>query len=317
MTASVILLALGPVFFVLGLGYAAGRCGIVENHHVDGFNKLVMSFALPASLFVAVASAPREEMLDQIPLVAVFGMAMLLLFAAWIAIARTVLKASLPDASLQALTLAFPNLAGVGLPIAASVLGAGGTVPVAVALATGSIVVTPLALVIVELGGGAPPGRHEPAATRIALSVGRAVTKPVVLAPVLGVIVSALQLPLNRVVEACLSLIGQSAAGVALFLTGLVLSAQPFQLNWRILGATAMADLVRPLLALGLTLAIPIPPVAAATAILLATAPSGFFGILFGITYRLDSAAMGSMVTASTIVSMITLAVAIAILFPH
>ena len=50
MMASVILLALAPVFFVLALGYAAGRFGIVENHHVDGFNKLVMSFALPASL---------------------------------------------------------------------------------------------------------------------------------------------------------------------------------------------------------------------------------------------------------------------------
>lgn len=317
MMTPVILLALGPVFFVLGLGYAAGRLGIVENHHVDGFNKLVMSFALPASLFVAVASAPRAEMLDQVPLAAVFAIAMLLVFAAWFAIARVVLNVSAPDASLQALTLAFPNLAGVGLPIAGSVLGSGGTVPVAVALATGSIIITPLALVIVEMSSRDPADMRKAPAARIARSIRRAISKPVVVAPILGVAVSASQLPLYPVVDASLSLIGQSAAGVALFLTGLVLSAQPFQLNWRVLGATAMADLVRPLVTLALTLALPISPVAAATVILLATAPSGFFGILFGVTYRLDSATMGSMVTASTVVSMITLAVAIAVLFPH
>ena len=36
--ANTILLALAPVFFVMALGYGAGRFGIVENHHVDGFN---------------------------------------------------------------------------------------------------------------------------------------------------------------------------------------------------------------------------------------------------------------------------------------
>jgi malonate transporter and related proteins len=50
-----ILLALAPIFFVLALGYCAGRLRLVENHNVDDFNTLVMTFALPASLFVATA----------------------------------------------------------------------------------------------------------------------------------------------------------------------------------------------------------------------------------------------------------------------
>lgn len=315
--ASVILLALAPVFFVLALGYAAGRFGIVENHHVDGFNKLVMSFALPASLFVAMASAPRGEMVAQAPLAFLLGLAMLVLFAAWYAIARFVLKLGRPDASLQALTIAFPNLAGVGLPIAGSVLGPTGAVPVAVALATGSILITPIALLIVEMSIPDPDGAPISPAARVLRSVRRAITKPVVLAPLLGVLVSLVELPLDPVIEACLTLVGQSAAGVALFLTGLVLSAQPLRLNWRILAATGMADILRPLLAVALTLVIPMPPTAAATAILLAAVPSGFFGILFGVTYRLDSATMGSMVTASTIVSIVPMAIAIAMLFPQ
>ena len=56
-----IVMALAPVFFVLLLGFAAGRFRIVDGHHVDGLNALVMDFALPASLFAATASASRRR----------------------------------------------------------------------------------------------------------------------------------------------------------------------------------------------------------------------------------------------------------------
>ena len=74
----VILLALAPIFFVMLVGYGAGRYGLVENHHVDGLNALVMNFSLPASLFVATATAPRAEMVQQVPLFVVLGAVMLL-----------------------------------------------------------------------------------------------------------------------------------------------------------------------------------------------------------------------------------------------
>jgi malonate transporter and related proteins len=60
--AHVILMALAPIFFVMALGFFAGRMRAINNHHVDELNALVMNFALPASLFVATASAPRSEM---------------------------------------------------------------------------------------------------------------------------------------------------------------------------------------------------------------------------------------------------------------
>ena len=81
--SNAIVMALAPVFFVLLLGYAAGKFHIVDNHHVDGFNALVMNFALPASLFAATASASRSQMIEQAPLFLVFGLTMLMLYAAW------------------------------------------------------------------------------------------------------------------------------------------------------------------------------------------------------------------------------------------
>jgi malonate transporter len=316
MTSNAILMALVPVFFVLLLGYAAGKFHVVDNLHVDALNALVMDFALPASLFAATASASRREMIEQVPLFLVLGVTMLLLYLAWYLAARRFSKVSRSEASLQALTIGFPNLAGVGLPIMTSVVGPAGTVPVAVALAAGSILISPLTLIIAEMGAAKARG-EQMAARQVLTAVRRAITKPVVLAPALGILFSLSDVSLDALAHASLALIGKSAAGVALFLTGAILSAQSFRLDWKITAATLASDVVRPLLAVVVIRVIPVAPDAAKTAILLAAIPSGFFGILFAVNYRLDSARAGSMVIASTAFSVVTLAIAIAMLFPQ
>ena len=315
--AHTILLALAPVFFVMALGYGGGRLRIVENHHVDGLNALVMSYALPASLFAATASAPRSQILAQAPLFAISSVVMLAIFLAWYFIQTRSPKASKPDVALQALTIAFPNLAGVGLPILTDVIGPAGTIPVATVLAAGSIIINPLSLILVEFNDPKKAVSSERTQSRILKALRHALTKPVVLAPAFGILFALCGLKMNSIVEACLLLIGQTAPGVALFLTGLVLSAQPFRLNGAIAAATIAGNIVRPLLTLLIVSIMPISPENAKVAVLLAALPSGFFGILFAVNYRVDPNATGSIVIASTLSSIVTLAVAIAVLFPR
>jgi malonate transporter len=315
--ANTLLLALTPIFFVMVLGYAAGLLKIVDNHHVEGLNTLVMTFALPASLFAATASAPRSEMLAQAPLFVISGAVMLVVFFAWYLLQLLSPKVSKADASLQALTIAFPNLAGVGLPILADVLGPSGTVPLAVAIASGSILISPLSLILVELSLRKEGVAPEAPIVEIRRALWHALTKPIVLAPAFGIIFSLCGLATGRVIGACLHLIGQAAPGVALFLTGVVLSSQAFQMNWKVANATLLANIARPLLTAAVVFLLPLSTETAKVAILLAAVPSGFFGILFAVNYRLDSAAAGSMVIASTVSSIITMAIAIAVLFPH
>lgn len=311
-----ILLALAPIFFVMILGYGAGKFQIVDNRHVDSFNALVMDFALPASLFVATASAPRSEMLSQASLFFVLGAVMLIVYLAWYYLVVRFTNLSKADASLEALTIAFPNMAGVALPIATGLLGPTGTVQVAIGIAAGSIIVSPLTLMLVELGVSKDTGAAQLSSARILKAMRHSLTKPIVLAPALGILYSLSGLPHNDVLDACLTLIGHAAAGVALFLTGLILSAQSFQLNGKILSATVVSNVVRPLLTAAVVFILPVAQETAKVAILLAAVPSGFFGILFAVNYRLDSATMGSMLIASTILSIVTMAVAIAVLFP-
>jgi malonate transporter len=308
----VILMALAPVFFVLGLGFVAGRTGVIENKNVSALNALVMNFAVPASAFVAIASAPRGEMLQQGWLFSIEAAVMLVVYALWYFWQRRVVGTSTGESATQALTIAFPNIAGVALPLAAAILGPTGAVPVAIALAAGSILVTPLTLVVLAMAD-APAG----AGGSVIHSLRQALLKPLVIAPLLGIALSLSGWSLDPVVHASFALIGQGAAGVALFLTGLVLSAQAIRMDWTIAGATVAGDIVRPLLAVALVYILPVPPATAKVAILLAAVPSGFFGILLGLNHRLGATETGPMVILSTVFSIATLATAIAVLYPQ
>ena len=312
-----ILLALGPIFFVMLLGYFAGKVRTIDNHHVGEINALVMDFALPASLFVATASTPRNVMIGEAPLFAIQGAAMLIPFAAWYFYERIARRTSPGEAAVQALTVAQPNYAAAGLPIVAALIGPAGAVQVAIAIAAATILPSPITLLLLELLGGGVRPEGETRARRVFRAVRRSLTKPIVLAPLVGAALSFGGLELGPALKASLQLIGAAAGGVALFLTGLVLSAQRFRLNANVTIGTIVSNVLRPLLVVAMVRLFPVPPDIAKISILLAALPSGFFGILFGVNYKLDSDDSGSMVIASTVFSLATLAIAITWLYPQ
>ena len=105
----ILLNALVPIFGVMGLGYFAGWIRDVDNRHVSELNALVMDFALPASLFVAMATTPSAVLLSQWPLFVTFLVSYLLLYAVSYAMQRRLFRLPPGDAAIQALTIAFPN----------------------------------------------------------------------------------------------------------------------------------------------------------------------------------------------------------------
>jgi len=57
--------ALVPVFFVLALGYFAGKRNDFDLDQSAGLSKLALDYALPASLFVSMTAIPRGLLLEQ------------------------------------------------------------------------------------------------------------------------------------------------------------------------------------------------------------------------------------------------------------
>jgi len=313
---AIIALALVPIYFVLLLGYRAGKRGIVNNAHVGELNTVVMTYALPASLFAATAATPRTTLIAQWPLLVILGGAMMLVFPAWYLLQRRVFGRSASEATLQSLSASLPNYAAAGLPIITALLGPDHTVPVAVAIASGSLLPSPIALAMLELDaakkGTANAGHH---LAGFARAIGHAMLKPIVFAPIAGTVVSMLGWTLPSIVIVSLREIGQVGGGLALFVTGLILSAQPFKLTWNTTLGAVTVTVLQPLLAYGIGTAIGAPPDILKISVLMAALPSGFFGILFGVNYGIKSQETGSIVIASTLASAVTLACAIAWLY--
>ncbi len=306
----VLLNALVPIFAVMALGYFAGWIRDIDNHHVNELNALVMDFALPVSLFVATASTSRAVILAQWPLLVVLTVSMLALYVLSYWMQRRLFGLGSSEASVQTLTIGQSNYAA-GLPLIAAVFGATNTIDVALALVVGSIVPSPLTLAILEANRSPAGGQRDLSA--VLQAIGRSMRKPTVLLPLLGIVFSLLKIPLADIVSRSFQLIGQSAAGVALFLTGLILSAQRIELGANVLSGALLKNVVHPLLAVGLILALPMDRDTARAALLLCALPSGFFGVLFGLRYGLEFHIAGSTLIVSSLASIVTLAVALVV----
>lgn len=307
---SVVIGALLPVFFVLGLGYLAGKRGLVDNRNVRSINTLVMDFALPVALFVATAQTPRGELVQKVKLIEVLGLSMWLIYAIHYWVQRRFFGASPAENSVRTLTVALPNYASIGLPLLGSVLGPKSAVDVAVAIAAGALLAAPITLVILA-GGNAAGGGAPSAAGRFVHALVHLLRRPVVFGPLLGVAVSALGWHLPGAAVRALTLIGQAAPGAALFLTGLVLSAQPVRLSWPVGIGVVLKNLAEPAVALALVGLLGLTGPAGRSAVLLAAIPTGFFGIVFGLAHNVKSETAGSALTISSLASIVTLTLAI------
>jgi malonate transporter and related proteins len=303
---NILLNALVPIFAVIALGYFAGWIRDVDNDHVAELNALVMDFALPASLFVATATTSRTVLLSQWPLLLVFIVSMLALYALSYSMQRRLFGLGSSEASVQALTIGLPNYAAAGLPLITAVFGAASTIDVALSIAAGSIVLSPPTLAILEANKA-----QEMNLGAVLRATIRSLGKPIVLAPLAGVVFSLFGIPLAEAVSRSFQLIGEAAGGVALFLTGLILSAQRIELGPNVLSGALLKNVLHPLLAVGLVLALPMDRDTARAAVLLCALPSGFFGVLFGLRYGLNSGVAGSTLIVSSLASIATLPVAL------
>ena len=272
--------ALVPIFFGLLLGYFAGIRGIIDNVNVRSLVNFVMNFALPCALFLAIIKASRAMLFGQGKLIVLLATVYLLLYGAAHLFNRFVVRNSPADGAVLALTLAFPNVTAVGIPLLDTVYGPQTAVTVAIGIAVGAMTISPLTLSILE--NSTVAGHAFTPSVRLRRAILRAIRRPVVLAPAAGLIAVLLNLSLPEYVIRSLAVMGSATAGCALFLTGLIVSAQKFTLDWRVLVAVLAKNILQPLLCLGLALALSLPVDQARSAVLMAAIPCGFFGLVFG-----------------------------------
>jgi malonate transporter and related proteins len=298
--------ALVPIFAGLLLGYCGGLWRRMDNQNVKTLITFVMSFAIPCSLFLAIARTPRAALRGQAAPALALAVVYLVLYALSFVWTRSKENLSNADSSVVALTLGFPNSAAVGLPLLVSVFGPQSTVTVAVSLAIGSITVSPLTLAMLESNGNGQPGGA--ALKTFACAVARSFKKPIVWAPLLGLVFSCAGVDLPSFIRRSLAVVGSASDGSALVLTGLVVSAQQFEIGRSALIAVFLKNAVQPAIALGVCLLLHLPSEQMRYVILISAMPCGFFGAVFGKGFGSSPKLASSGLIASYLIGIGTLA---------
>jgi predicted permease len=150
--------ALVPIFAGLLLGYCAGLWRKMDNENVKTLITFVMSFAIPCSLFMAIAGTSRAALRSQAAPGLVLAIVYFVLYGLSFLWTRSKENLNNADSSVVALTLGFPNSAAVGLPLLGSVFGPQATVTVATSIAIGSLTVSPITLALLESNGNGARG---------------------------------------------------------------------------------------------------------------------------------------------------------------
>lgn len=123
----------------------------------------------------------------------------------------------------------------------------------------------------------------------------------------LGVVLSALGIHMPDLVLTAIRPLGLAATAAALFLTGLILSARQLKLNGAVALSSVTKLLIQPLIAWALVLALGLHGSLAITSILMVALSAGFFGVVFGNRFGVQSPDAEATLLITSVLCIVTL----------
>ena len=287
-----------PIFILIGLGFLSARVSLVNRDQVRGMGTFVIYFALPSLVFKALAERSLSEVLNW-PYLAAYAMASLSLFVVGLLIARRWRGLNLSSSAILAMGMAVPNSGFVGYPIAVMVIGPTAALAMALGMLVENLLMVPLALAIAE--ACQQGGRGWTVVRETAL---RLLRNPLIIAIVLGLSMSLLQLRLPVVPARVIDMLAGASAPVALFVIGATLNGMKVGGMAADLAQTSIGKLIlHPLLMFAALSLVPgVDPLLMVAGVLFASAPMmSVFPILgqrFGLEERCAAALVGCTVLA-------------------
>jgi malonate transporter and related proteins len=298
-----------PIFFVLLLGYAAGRARAFDSAQVAGINELVLDFALPASLFVGTVSTPRHQLLQQGPLLLAMLIGIVGLYVTVLLVGMRLFRHGLGVAALEAITVCFCAGPYFGPAVLIPIYGASAAVAISMIAIILNIVIVPTTMVLVGISQAAGGRAGSSIGALIGSALVNAVKAPFVWAPLLAVALVIVGVRVPSPVDAALGLIGHATGGVALFVAGVTIAARKVILTLEVGVNAVLKMLVQPALFFVLALGLGVTRPYLDEGLLLTALPSGPMGILLATRYRMYESEASSVLALTTIAMLITLPV--------
>ena len=295
-----------PFFAIIALGYASGRTRFFTEEATAYLTKFVFYFALSAMLFGFTANLSIAEIVDW-TFVTAYLSASLLVYSlvTFVAVIR---KRPVAEAAFEAQCGVIGNVGFLGVPMLTLLLGAEAVGPVILVLAVDLIFFGSLIVILIT---GSRDGRMSIGVLRtVALGL---LKNPMIVSITLGLLWSALSIPIPAPVGEFLTLLGAAATPGALFAIGASLASKSAE-RLSVAGWLSFAKLVlHPgAVAMAALFIWPVDPYAAGVMIAAAALPVAGNVYILAQHYGIAPVRVSSTILISTIVSILSLTYVIA-----
>ena len=268
-----------PIFVIMFLGFMAGKKKVFKTEDSKVLNKLVLTYALPAALFVSIVKADSAMLFDDlkltvVSLVVITGMFLWAYYSCY-----KFFKHSKSEAAVCALISGSPTIGFLGFAILEPIYGSTATTGLVVAIV--SIVVNavniPIGLALLNNGRG-----DDTNGVKKTNPVVDALKEPVCWAPILAVILVLLDIKFPAILDPNFELIAKANSGVAVFAAGLTLSGMKFQLDKEVVYNTIQKLVLMPAVLLIVGLLFHMETDKLQMMVLAGALPPAFSGIIIG-----------------------------------
>ena len=208
-----------PFFAIIGLGAFCKQIGFVEADAGKMMARFAFYIALPPFLFLSVASAPIQDMLNP-GFVLRYELGTFIIFVGSAILGGSLFKLKSSERAIFGLNAAYSNYGYIGVPLVILAFGEAAAIPSALILLADSIVLVALTAGFAALN---PSVKLVQALGITLLNLTR---NPLLISVVGGFIWSALDLPLPIVLHNTFKMLAGAAAPSALFALGITLAGQ-------------------------------------------------------------------------------------------
>lgn len=291
-----------PVFSLIFLGWIAGSRGIIPQEHCKSLTSFVMTFGLPALLFRFTAEVEPEVLMNKEILIC-FALGLTAIYLLTFLFYKFVLKHNKQIGSLASLTSSFPNFAFIGLPILMALYGVESLIPVILSTLVGSLLLVPLTLIFLE--------EEEQEQGNKFISMGKQILKtfltPILLAPLVGIIVSFSGLKLPMGISSAMALIGDSAPGLSLFTMGVTMAGYKIVISREVVLMVFIKSIFSPIVMFFVTATMGIQGILANEIIILGALPTATIAPMFSMKYGVYNMESSNATVVGTMFSVVTL----------
>lgn len=226
-----------PIFIIIFLGIFARHKGFLSQDFLHQANRLVYYIAIPAMIFSAIAKSSLKTQFHPGVILITLATVCLIVPAAWL-VARLVDIA--PSSKGSFIHSAFHgNLGYIGLAVAFYYLGHAGLVKAAIIAGFVMILQNVMAVVVLQFYS-----RDAGSSTNLTSTLGSAMTNPVIVSALAGIVYSLLGLPLPVILDRSLTILKGMALPMALLVIGASLSFEKIRLVFSSVVMTSVLKLL-------------------------------------------------------------------------